>query len=383
MIYRYSKLNLFLSCLLFAFLTGCETPIHQPEKLRPSTGLKSFQKQWELSLPGGNEDQILRPFVDGQDIYAATHAGVLARYQEKKRLWQNSLDDKIISDVGVGENLVVVATRSGRIEVFDASNGEHQWKTEPAYEVVAAPLISGGLVVIKTANSRVIAFEADSGKEDWSFIPQGLPALKLRKDSSVVKTDDDRLLMSGLPGGKVVLLDHLTGRLLWAGELAIPSGSTEIERIVDVASSPLLVGKNLCAISFQGQVGCFDFQSPNPIWQKTASSGTGLLFSGNSLFYSEQNGDVVARAASDGQEIWRQESLSWRKLSRPIRIKNWIVVSDGYGFMHGFDVSSGRIVARSLIGENVGNRLDTEPLSYQQGILIQSQPGQFTFFNAP
>jgi len=59
------------------------------------------------------------------------------------------------------------------------------------------------------------------------------------------------MVLSGIPGGKLMAINALTGDVQWEGVVAVPKGSTDLERVNDVVGSPAVVGPLLCAVAHQ------------------------------------------------------------------------------------------------------------------------------------
>ena len=78
------------------------------------------------------------------------------------------------------------------------------------------------------------------------------------------------VLATGLPRFEVVV-----------GE---PRGATELERVTDIAGTPVIFENDVCAVSYQGRVACFDALTGAPHWSKPTSSDKGVAV-----------GDVMAR----------------------------------------------------------------------------------------
>ena len=56
-------------------------------------------------------------------------------------------------------------------------------------------------------------------------------------------------LFTGTAGGKLLAIDLGTGNVGWEGNVATPKGATELERIADVTSLPLVEERQACALA--------------------------------------------------------------------------------------------------------------------------------------
>ena len=87
----------------------------------------------------------------------------------------------------------------------------------------------------------------------------------------------ERFVFAGFPGGKLVALALQNGAPVWEGPVASPKGATELDRVADIVSVPVIDGRQICSVAFQGRVACFDMgQGGALIWARDISSAAGL-----------------------------------------------------------------------------------------------------------
>jgi outer membrane protein assembly factor BamB len=209
-------------------------------------------------------------------------------------------------------------------------------------EVVTVPSVGMGLVLVRTSDNRVAAFESGTGKRRWTFQRQN-PPLVLRQTGQIAMDAGNAYV--GLPGGRLVALSLDTGALRWEAAVAMPRGSNEIERIADVVGSPLISGSDICAVTFQGRVGCFDMASGRTLWARDLSSPTGLDLDGRLLVVPDDRGEVHAFARG-GASVWRQDKLRQRTLSAPLLLERRVLLGDNVGLVHGLSRDDGALDAR-------------------------------------
>jgi small GTP-binding protein len=83
----------------------------------------------------------------------------------------------------------------------------------------------------------------------------------------------DKYVFAGFPGGKLIAVSADNGAPLWEGTVALPKGATELDRVADVTSVPVIDGRMICAGRFPGAHSCFDLGNGNLIWSRDISSG--------------------------------------------------------------------------------------------------------------
>ena len=107
-----------------------------------------------------------------------------------------------------------------------------------------------------------------------------------------------------------------------------------------------MLGGNLYAVSYQGQVGGFNRISGRPVWMVEASSFERVAEGLGNIYVSEAQGKVVARDAGSGAVVWQQDQLLRRELSPPVAFRSWVAVADFEGYVHFLSQLDGRFVGR-------------------------------------
>jgi outer membrane protein assembly factor BamB len=370
----------FLVTALTAALSGCSSmekinPVNwfssgpkvkpaELEAIQPSAELRA---QWKASI-GSSGVYVLTPAVAGASVYAAAQDGTLARYDNGAQVWRVKVGQQISGGVGSDGSLVVVGTAKGEILAFDAQ-GKEKWKTRVSSEVLAAPAVAEGVVLVRSGDNRIFGLDANDGKRRWVY-QRATPALSLRTNAGVVVAG--KALLAGFPGGKLVAIALGNGAPLWEATVALPKGATELERVADVTSSPVVAGREVCAAAYQGRVACFDLASGNTLWSRDMSSAAGIDVDARYVYVSDDKGAVHALDRSNGASIWKQDKLFMRQLSRPAAEGNHVAVGDYQGVVHLLRRDDGAFAAR-LTTDGAG--IAAEPQHLERGFLVQSRNG--------
>ena len=237
----------------------------------------------------------------------------------------------------------MVGTAKGDVLAFDENGGE-RWKAKASTEVLAPPAVGNGVVIVRSGDNRLTAFDAANGQQKWVF-SRPTPALSLRVTTPPVL--DERFVITGFPGGKLIVLNLENGSTIWEGTVATPKGSTEIERVADIVSMPVTAGDVLCAVAYQGRVTCFDTKNGTAMWNREISSYSGLATDGRALYVADEKGAIHAFDLTSGSSLWKQDKLFLRKLSAPAVLKNRVIVGDVEGVLHVLDRTSGAFIGRA------------------------------------
>ena len=227
-----------------------------------------------------------------------------------------------------------------------------------------------GLVVVRSGDYRIQAFDANSGERLWSLQRPG-PALALRSVAQMIMAEG--LVITGLPGGKLMAIDAASGNVQWEGTVATPKGASDLERLTDVVGQPRVVGPLLCAVAYQGRIVCFDVtQGGRAVWAKDFSSATGMNVDDRFAFASDQSSVVYAFGLDNGVNVWKQDALKNRGLTAPAMISGALALGDLDGYVHFLSRSDGQLLARLSVG---GGAIVSPPQSTPQGVVVQTGNG--------
>ena len=297
---------------------------------------------WQASI-GTAGDHVFTPAVMGDQVYVAARDGALARLDNGRQVWRINAGQVISGGVGASDKLVVVGTPKGDVLAFHADDGRPAWQTRASSEILAAPAVQGDLVAVRSGDSRIYGFDAADGKRRWVY-QRNTPTLALRSNVGVVLTD--KALYAGFPGGKLVAVARSNGAALWESAVALPHGTTELERIADVASNPVVEAGTICAVAYQGRAACFDVDTGRQLWAREVSSVAGLDIGNRAVYVTDERGVVQAFDRNSGASLWKQDKLALRGVSRPLALGRRLAVADFEGYVHLLSEDDGAFVGR-------------------------------------
>src|SRR5262245_3458397 len=343
MLTRYWRI-LGLSAILLA-VGGCGSsgPVVTPAELtefKPSASLKVL---WRGYVAAASKNAYF-PQVSGGVVYAVGEDGVVTGFDVSSGGSQVQIEagERVTGGVGVGGGLVLLGTRKGEVLAFETS-GKALWKVQLSSEVLAPPAAEDGIVVARTADGRIHGLDAATGKSKWLF-QQRMPSLSVRSNTGLVVQRGG--VFAGFPGGRLVALALANGNVAWEGIVALPRGATELERVADVTSLPVIDFPRICAAAFQGRVACFDVQRGTLLWARDASSLAGIALDARHLYYTDDRGAVLALDKANGASVWRQDKLADRRVSAPLAVGRYVVVGDFEGYVHLLSAEDGSFAAR-------------------------------------
>ena len=344
-------LNHLATVILVLSLAGCSTldsinPFASsgPKMavLQPINASVQARVVWRETV-GKTDVYAFVPAVTGSTVYAASKDGNLIRVDDGKLAWKINAGQPLSGGVGADASMVVVGSPKGDVLAFSSADGQLFWKAKATSEILSPPALGEGLVVVRSGDNRLAAYDALDGKRKW-FYQRPTPALSLRVTASPVIAG--KYVFAGFPGGKLIAVSTSNGAALWDGTVALPKGSSELDRVADITSAPVISGRTICAVAYQGRVACFDLGNGNLVWARDMSSAVGLAIDARYLYVTDDKGSVHALDMASGASIWKQDKLFMRRVTAPVPLRGLIAVADVQGVVHFLSRDDGSFVAR-------------------------------------
>ena len=366
-----------VALLLPALLAGCSSfdsinPFASSgpkmAELQPIQATANARVVWKDDV-GKGDPYTFVPAVVGSSVYAAARDGTIARFDDGRLVWKIEAERPLSGGVGADQRMLAVGTAKGDVFAFDAADGKLLWKIKASSEVLAPPAVAGGMVIVRSGDHRLAAYDAADGTSKWIY-QRPIPSLSVRVMAAPVVVD--KYVFVGFPGGKLIAVNLDTGAPLWEGTVALPKGVTELDRIADISSVPVIDGRMICAVAFQGRISCFDLGTGNLMWARDISSSAGLSIDSRYLYVSDDQGAVHALDKTNGASIWKQDALFLRRLTAPLANGGLVAVADAEGVVHLLNRDDGAFAARvSTDGSPV-----SAPLQLAGGnLLVQTRGG--------
>ena len=324
-------------------------PAEAPEALVDFKQTASSKVLWQAKIAEAGDFEF-SPVIEAGFAYAAGATGDVVKLDINtgKQEWRVNAGEKISGGVGVGGSFVMVGTAKGAVYAYDIG-GKLLWKSKLSSEVLSAPKYFDGIVIVRTNDNRIYGINAHDGSRKWVY-DRSTPALTLRSSAGLVV--DGGAIYAGFGGGKLIALRADNGKLLWEASVAQPKGVTEIERIADITSLPVLDGPLVYAVAYQGRVAAIDRISGRIIWNRDISSLTGLSVEEGRIFVSHSMGSVYALDYTTGKTFWRQAALKNRQISITVPMGNYIAVGDLEGYLHFLTRDEGALASRVKLGSS-------------------------------
>ena len=323
----------------------------KPKPLTAITPKATMALDW--SVPIGKSKHAstylkLKPVVRGSIIYIADASGLVQAIDKDKGsvLWSKQLNHGIASGPTVAEGYVAVGSNASHIVLLKQRDGEQVWQAKVSSDSLAKPAISHHKVIVKTIDGNLYAFDLKTGKKIW-VVDHGAPSLILKASSSPVIMGQTVLV--GFSDGKLDAVDINLGHVLWQRSIAYASGSSDVERLVDIDADPIVKSGVAYLASYQGYVGALSLENGQFIWSKPGSTYRNLAIDDTSLYMTDSNDTIWAFDKQNGQVKWKQTALKARGLSEPVLLGHRLVVGDRTGYLHLVSTQNGELLSRTQL----------------------------------
>lgn len=358
-----------LAIVCVAVLTGCASSGNAPKpaELSPLLPTIAVRQAWVNPLGPALLDANLA--VVGSRVVAASSNGTVAMMDVATGtdVWRLSLGSGLTA--GVGSDGFLAAVVTDRNDVVAMVEGKEVWRQRLAAAVYTAPLVAGQRVFVLGADRTITAFDGNSGARLWSQNRPGEP-LVLRKSGVMLAVGDT--LVVGM-GGRLVGFNPNNGSVRWDVPIALPRGSNDVERLVDLAGPASRLNDDVCVRAFQAAVGCVDASRGRLKWTRPADGRQGVHGDESTLFGTESNGQVVAWNRGTGEKLWTYDGLSHRGLAAPLLLGRSVAVPDGFGLVHLLSRETGLPMARLVTD---GTPIASAPVLSGDTLLVLTQGGR-------
>ncbi|MBX3640712.1 MAG: outer membrane protein assembly factor BamB [Nitrosomonas sp.] len=352
-----------------------EKVVIDPEELAALKALNEIPLIWKHRV---GESKIARFYIayDNEAVYVADEKGQLTSLNPRtgEADWVIKTKRRFSGGVGAGQGMVLVGTSKGEVLAYNES-GHALWTAQVSSEILSPPRVQSDIVIVRTVDAHIYGLDAINGARKWVY--QGAtPALTVRSAAGVAIAQG--AVFAGFAGGKMIAMSLFNGNVGWEAVVSQPRGVTELERMTDITSSPAIDDQLVCAVAYQGRVGCFQIIDGAQIWLRESSSDAGLVMDNDYVYVTEDNGVIAAYDKRSGASMWKQIKLGSKKLTTPLVDGQYIVVGDDKGFVNLLRNYDGVTLARSPTD---GSAILSQPQQIPGGFVVQTAKGGVFAFN--
>jgi outer membrane protein assembly factor BamB len=147
-----------------SFVAGCDSTLH----------IVDLNEGKEVSGVPIEAPTGVTPAVLGENVYFGTEGGTFfaVNWKDAKVAWkaeEKGSSQPYRSSPAVRDNIVVVGSRSRRVEAFNPKTGEQLWSFATKQRIDSSPVIVGDRVYVGAADGRLYGLELKTGKQVFEY----------------------------------------------------------------------------------------------------------------------------------------------------------------------------------------------------------------------
>ncbi len=316
-------------CVAFALVACSSKPERpKPAELAPGAALIGVRQAWTARV--GEVTFPLQAQASGSTLAVAGGDGTVALLDAAsgRDIWRANAGAPLSAGVGIDGKVAAVVTTGNDVVVM--ADGKVLWRQKLPAQVYAAPLVAGARVFVLGADRSVTAFDGQTGRRLWAQQRPGEPLIL--RQAGVILAVGDTLVVG--QAGRLVGMNPLNGSVRWDAPIAMPRGTNDIERLVDLVAGFSRVGDTVCVRAFQASVGCVNAARGAVQWTKPANAAVGVHGDDRNVYGTESDGKVIAWRRADGERAWSTDRLQYRTLTAPLALGRSVVIGDSTGLVH-------------------------------------------------
>ena len=372
----------FVAILLAFLISSCSKSNVPPptplDKIAPkNTHVKVLWRTKTGNGNGGLGNYNVAPAYTNDTVFVPNQNGKVFALgvTNGKLIWERNTKTNLSAPANTIANAVIVSSIKGDLIALDTSNGSTLWHSHMPSSLFAQPTLFDSFIYTHTHDGSVTAFDAKDGSKRWG-VTNNIPEIALPGNSSPIVLNNTAMI--GSEFGSVLGFTVDEGDRTINIPVAIAKGSSPAEKMVDINANPMLYGDYLIFASYQGAIVALDKDNGRMLWAKKSSIINNVAINDNVIFTVQDDSSLKAFDIENGDTVWTNDTLKWRKLTAPIYYKGLIVVADYQGYLHFFNSLNGEYLGRKKLTAkskifNYGISANLVPT--KKGIIVQAESG--------
>ena len=338
--------------MLLGLLAACSGDKDNSE---PPAALTKIEKSlplkinWRLDTRASSNSAAyrLQPLISGDRVYSVDTKGLVRGIglTKGRRVWRYESELEPITGVSGTPQMLIVTSRDGDVAAFREIEDDLEplWSTNLGSEIRAAPAVADDQVIVRSVDGRLRSLSATDGSQQWQITGR-VPALSLTGNSNPLV--EGEMVFAGFDDGKLIAYDRYSGKTVWEITVSLPSGRTEVERLIDLDGRFAMRDGVIYVVSFQGHLAAVQALSGDILWSRKFSGFQAIAIDETALYLSSDDSDLWSIDRRTGSAFWKQDVLHARKITAPSIVGDKLVVADYQGYLHWFDKSDGKLLGR-------------------------------------
>lgn len=359
--------------LLLAACTN-EPPPVPPAELVSTTAEISPLRLWSSRVGEAGRGRF-EPKLTDDSLIVASRSGKVTKLSRATgiRQWTRELDIHLTSGVGGDDGQLYVGDIDGVLHALDEATGELHWSAPGSSEILVPASAGFGALIVRSTDGRLVSLDPTNGEVLWT-VSNPPPALSLNGYSRPLILDGGVLV--GLDDGRLLALNVDTGKPIWESVISVPSGRSEIERLVDIDADIVIDDSGIYLANYQGKAAMVEPVKGEIVWSVSLSAGAGIAVNDESLIVVDDKDTVHRLDKTNGLIIWSNSEMPGRRLSPPAFTSDSdVVVGDVEGYIHVLDIDNGALIGRKRVSKEA---VTARPISSDSVTYVQSVDGVVT-----
>lgn len=370
-----------VTSILLCFVFACSSDTDNSDPPSPLTKIENrlvLDINWKVDTRASSNraSYRLRPLLIGDHVYTLDTGGLIrgVNVTTGRRIWKFESGLQAITGLGGKDDLIVGTSKDGEISAFRILEDglEPIWSIHVDSEIRASAVIDGGQVFVRSVDGKLRSLSAADGSEQWQ-VSHRVPVLSLTGNSEPLVAGE--LVFAGFDDGKLIAYERNSGQTRWETSISLPSGRTEVERLVDLDGRFVLRDGIIYIVSFQGKLAAVQAVSGDVLWSREFSSFQSVAVDDNALYLTAEGSDMWAIDRRTGSALWKQDVLHARKITAPSLIGDELVVADFSGYLHWVSKLDGRLFGRIRTTED---RNYVQPVIWGATVITLDKKGFLT-----
>ncbi len=367
-----------VTLILLGSLAACST---EEDNSEPPAQLTDIDDEIPLEINWKHDTRAasnrasyrLRPLLIEGRLYSIDTRGSIVCVDPEfgHRLWRFETGLPAIAGLGGDRRYLIVSSRDGDVAAFGFTEDglEALWKIRVGSELRAPPVLDDGQVFVRGVDGKLRSLALADGSEQW-VVSRRVPVLSLTGNSEPLV--EGQTVYAGFDDGKLVALNRVDGEIKWETTVSLPSGRTEVERLVDLDGRFVLRDGIIYVSSFQGRLAAVQAVSGDLLWSRQFSSFQPIAIDEDAIYLSDDGSDIWSIDRRTGSAFWKQDVLHARRLTAPSIIGDKVVVADLHGYQHWLNKRDGKLAGRIQFADT---RIFVQPLIWRTSVLTLDKFG--------
>ncbi len=339
-------------------------------------GKASFKVLWAKNLDpkyetGNLPVSLNSPAVHDGIIYLGSLKGDITAYSidNGKEIWSFNEKRPLFGRPALFKDQVIYGGNDGRLFSRHYMTGKLKYAVDLGAAIESDPIFYRGRILLHLRNHKLISLDALTGKILWAY-RRSVPFTTTVQGVSRPTAINDRVYV-GFADGYVVAFSLEDGLLLW--ERKISTGS----KFIDVDISPTIVGNNLYVASRVGTLVIIDPKTGAVKRKLKYDVSRAPLVTKGGTYIGTKDG-FIAQIELTG-DLLRKTQISKKLISNILTLKNYLIVTSTDRMLYIVDKKDFSVIDRFDLGSFASSVYGRAVVEEDKLVLFSSRNRLYVF----